>query len=280
MSEGYTFIKKLVDNNRLLLTLQEQVLSSKYYDENLYTTIENYVADYIKIELIDNSSPEKIYFNFIQAYNNDMKAFIKTGKYPLAINKNIALLSRFEYDIILLFSCLFTEHRFRIMQLINNQSSISNRGLFIGCGPGLEIELAKEYFENLYAYDISLNNFLITKHSKVHFKESYFTGDKNHTNFDVIYIIELLEHLSDPYTLIQNCQKVLSKRGKILLTTATNIPQFDHLYNFETSHKDFENKINNFGFSIIFKEDILHQNFTLDIGAKNRFYVLEKDIDC
>ena len=93
-----------------------------------------------------------------------MKAFIKTGRYPLELNKNRELLSRFEYDIVLLFSCLFSEHRFRIMQLIRHKSSNSNSGLFIGCGPGLEIELVKEYFKDLYAYDISINNFLVNKH--------------------------------------------------------------------------------------------------------------------
>ena len=280
MSAGYISLKKLVGNNRLLQTLQEQVLSYKHYDEILYATIENYIVDYLKVELSNNLSPEKIYFNFIRAYNNDMKDFIETGMYPLEIDKERELLSRYEYDIVLLFSCLFSEHRFRIMQLIHQQSSNSNSGLFIGCGPGLEIELVKEYFKNLYAYDISINNFLVTKHPKVNFKESYFKSENNDTNFDVIYIVELLEHLTDPYTLIRDCQKSLSKGGKIILTTATNIPQFDHLYNFESSHKDFENKINNFGLSIIFKEDIFHQNFTLDIGAKNRFYVLKNNIDC
>ena len=280
MSAGSISLKKLVGNDRLLQTLQEDVLGSKHYDENLYNTIENYIVDYIKVELSSNLSPEKIYFNFIRDYNKDMKAFIKTGRYPLELNKNRELLSRFEYDIVLLFSCLFSEHRFRIMQLIRHQSSNSNSGLFIGCGPGLEIELVKEYFKDLYAYDISINNFLVNKHPKVHFTESYFKSENNHINFDVIYIVELLEHISDPYTLIQDCQKALSKGGKLILTTATNIPQFDHLYNFESSHKDFENKINNFGLSIIFKEDIFHQNFTLDIGAKNRFYVLENNNDC
>ena len=90
-------------------------------------------------------------------------------------------------------------------------------------------------------------------------------------------MIELLEHLSEPYILLEKCQKVLSEKGKIFLTTATNIPQFDHLYNFEASHQDFEKKIQNMGLSISFMEEIPHQYITLDIGAKNRFYILEKE---
>ena len=85
--------------------------------------------------------------------------------------------------------------------------------------------------------------------------------------------------MTDPYPLIQDCQKALSKEENNI-NNCNKYPQFDHLYNFESSHKDFENKINNFGLSIISKEDIFHQNFTLDIGAKNRFYVLENNNDC
>ena len=76
MSEVFKTIKGLVDNDRLLQTLQEQVLNSKYYDKNLYNTIVNYTDDYLKIEFLKNFHPEKIYFNFIRAYNKDMKALL------------------------------------------------------------------------------------------------------------------------------------------------------------------------------------------------------------
>ena len=125
-----------------------------------------------------------------------------------------------------------------------------------------------------------INEFLLTKHPTVQFKKAYFTGENDDLRYDCIYLIELLEHLSEPYVLLKQCQNVLSENGKIFLTTATNIPQFDHLYNFEASHQDFEKKIQNMGLSIFFMEDIPHQFITLDIGAKNRFYVLKKDSSC
>ena len=130
------------------------------------------------------------------------------------------------YDIVLLFSCLFSAHRFRIMQLILQKSPIVNSGLFIGCGPGMEIELVKDNFKSLYAYDLSSNDFLLTKHPNVHFKEDYFTGKNIDNAYNIIYLIELLEHLNEPYGLLEKCKKVLTENGKIILTTATNIPQF------------------------------------------------------
>ena len=274
------FFNEIVAENRLLSSLYEMVLACPHYDEQLYAVLENYSMAYIAENSEGNEAPDEIYFNFIRSYNKDMKTFVKTGKYPLETDSNRAALGRFEYDIVLLLSCLFSEHRFRIMQLINEQSSKANCGLFIGCGPGLEIELVKNRIQELHAYDLSINEFLLTKHPTVQFKKVYFTGDNDDLRYDSIYLIELLEHLSEPYVLLKQCQNVLSENGKIFLTTATNIPQFDHLYNFEASHQDFEKKIQNMGLSISFMEDIPHQFITLDIGAKNRFYILKKDSSC
>ena len=280
MPRNNTFINQLVAENRLLNSLYERVVSSPHYEEQLYAVLESYTMAYIAEKSEGYGASDEIYFNFIRSYNKDMKTFVKTGKYPLETDANRVALGRFEYDIILLFSCLFSEHRFRIMQLINEQSSMVNSGLFIGCGPGLEIELVKNSIQKLYAYDLSINEFLLTKHPTVQFKEAYFTGEDDDLSYDSIYLIELLEHLSEPYVLLKQCQNVLSENGKIFLTTATNIPQFDHLYNFEASHQDFEKKIQNMGLSISFMEDIPHQFITLDIGAKNRFYILKKDSKC
>ena len=270
------FIKQLISENRLLSSLHDRVMSSPHYEKQLYDVLVKYTRDYLE-ESSDPSVSEEIYLSFIRSYNKDMKIFAKTGKFPLAIDEYRSPPSRFEYDIILLFSCLFSEHRFRIMQLLDQKSSIANCGLFIGCGPGLEIELVKNNFQKLYAYDLSINEFLLDKHPSVHFNETYFTGENDDLRYDSIYMIELLEHLREPYILLEKCQKVLSEKGKIYLTTATNIPQFDHLYNFEASHQDFEKKIQNIGLSISFMEEIPHQYITLDIGAKNRFYILEKE---
>ena len=190
-----TFINKLVAENRLLCLLYERVVSCPHFDEKLYAILENYSMAYIAERSDLYGASYEIYFNYIRSYNKDMKIFVETGKYPLELDANRASLSRYEYDIILLFSCLFSEHRFRIMQLINEQSIIANCGLFIGCGPGLEIELVKNSIQKLYAFDLSINDFLLTKHPTVHFKEAYFTGEDENLRYDSIYLIELLVHL-------------------------------------------------------------------------------------
>lgn len=269
-------IDQLIADNRIFSLLHERVVESPFFDEKLLATIKEYSNAYMDYHHDIAISPKDAYFKFMKSYKKDMNAFSKTGKYPLEINPERQAPSRFEYDIILLYSCLFAAHRFRIMQLIENSCQKAVNGLIIGCGPGLELELVKTKVDNLYAYDLSIDPFLFAKHPDVHFKEEYFDGKNNQIEYETIHLIELLEHLSNPYTLLEQCKSVLSPTGKIYLTTATNIPQFDHLYKFESSHEDFEKVVLGLGFTIDFMEDIPHQSLTLDIEAKNRFYILKK----
>ncbi len=270
-------LEELIKGNRLLQVLHDKVLDSKFYDEGLNLKIFNYILSYLESRPENEITPEKAYFKFIKSYNKDMKKFAETKKYPLEIDENRATPSRYEYDIILLFSCIFAAHRFRIMQLIDSNSNSIDNALFVGCGPGLEIELIKSKIKSIVAYDFSLDAFPQKQHPKVNFIEEYFDGSDTSQKYDAIYLIELLEHLDKPYQLLENCKNVLDNNGKIFLTTATNIPQFDHLYNFESSHKEFDEKIKDLGYKITFVEDIPHQSLTLDIKAKNRFYVLERN---
>lgn len=269
-------IKEIIKSNRLLEMLEEEVKSSNFFDKVLYQKILSYTEDYLAKEGQEQIAPEKAYFNFIRSYNKDLKAYAKTGKYPLEIDTERPLLNRFEYNVVLLFSCLFSVHRFRIMQLIDQQSQEIENGLFIGCGPGLEIELVKSKMDKLYAYDITMDDFLFESHPNVIFKQEYFDGTNSGIKYDGIYLIEILEHLSNPFDLLTICRKVLSTNGKIYLTTATNIPQFDHLYNFEPNHQTFDNWLKSNGFTIDFMEDIPHQSVTIDVAAKNRFYIISK----
>lgn len=275
LSNNALTLDQIIEGNRLFKVLLDRVVESPFYEEDLFSKVKSYTSDYLEANKENDVSPEKAYFKFIKSYNKDMKKFAETLKYPLELDPERKAPSRFEYDVILLFSCLFAAHRFRIMQLIDNQSECIDNGLFIGCGPGLEIELVKSKIKNLVAYDFSLDKFPVKKHPEAVFKEEYFDGKNSDEKYDAIYLIELLEHLEKPYELLNNCKRALSENGKIFLTTATNIPQFDHLYNFESSHDDFENQVINLGYKISFMEDIPHDSITLDIKAKNRFYVLE-----
>lgn len=269
-------IDDLLAGNRLLRILHKRLKKEPFFEEQLMERIKAYTNTYLVSQSSQSSSPTEVYGQFMEAYHKDMINFAETGKYPLEIDAHRPMLDRYAYNIILLFSCLFTPHRFKIMQLIQDTAQQATNGLFIGCGPGLEFALVKSKIDHLYAYDLKIDDFLTTTHPDIQFKEAYFDGKGDDLVYDSIYLIELLEHLDEPYLLLEQCRRVLSDSGKVYLTTATNIPQFDHLYNFEPAHGDFEKRVINLGFKIELMEDIPHQAITLDIQAKNRFYILSK----
>ena len=276
-SSKVSTVAEILADNRLLRILHKRLKKAAFYEEALMQQIKEYINIYLASQTHQGISPTEAYGQFMEAYHKDMIAFSETGKYPLELDANRPMLDRYPYNIILLFSCLFTPHRFRIMQLIQATAEVVKNGLFIGCGPGLEFALVKSKIDHLYAYDLAIDDFLRTTHTDIQFKEAYFDGKGAELTYDSIYLIELLEHLDQPYLLLENCRKVLSNKGKIYLTTATNIPQFDHLYNFESDHKDFESRVKDLGFGIQLMEDIPHQAVTLDIKAKNRYYILSKN---
>jgi len=267
-------ITELIAKKRLFTILSDQVKDSEFFDASFYATLTSYLDKYVDFHNLDAKDVSKSYLSYIKDYNKDARHFDETGKYPLELDPEREEPSRTAYSIILLLSTLLTAHRFRIMQLIKDKTKQSDSGLFIGCGPGLEIELVKKSIKKLDAFDLTLDPFL-GEHfrSEVDFKNEYFDGS-GEIIYDQIYLIELLEHLSQPYDLLDNCKKVMAKGGLLYLTTATNIPQFDHLYHFPTDHKDFDEKIVELGFEVVYSEEIVHAYMTKSLGSMNKFYIL------
>lgn len=268
------FLKDLLDTSRLFNVLYDN-LPEEIRSTELYTDVISYISKY---SLYNNLKAEELnssYSAFISSYNKHCKEFCKTGKYPYekAIPVNVSF-SRIEYDIALLLSVLFTTHRYRIMELLHQQPS-SDKALFIGIGPGLEISLTKTKHKEIHAYDLSVNDFLLKEFSDVIINKNLYTG-QNENYFDVIYLIEILEHLDDPFKLLSICYNSLKRGGRIVMTTAIDIPQFDHLYNFQNDDELFIKELNIMGFRILYNEIIPHNYLTLPIRSSNRFYEIQK----
>jgi len=265
---------ELIANKRLFTILSDQVKASAFYDKSFYAELMTYHDKYIAFHDLEVKEVAKSYLSYIKDYNKDARRFDETGKYPLELDPGRGEPSRTAYSIILLLSTLLTAHRFRIMQLIKDKTHKSESGLFIGCGPGLEIELVKSAIKQLDAFDLTLDPFLGDHfQSEVDFKNAYFdgSGDKN---YDQVYLIEILEHLRKPYKLLADCKKVMATGGRLYLTTATNIPQFDHLYHFPADHLEFDQKIAELGFEVVYSEEIVHAYMTKSLGSANKFYIL------
>ena len=272
-------IQEIIRDNRLFDLLHEGLKASDPCDPALLDHLLRYTNAYITYHALDPEQVAGYYRDYIKEYNRDVKAFMREGEYPLERDPQREIPGRQAYSIILLLSTLLTAHRFRIMQLICEQTEAMEHGLFIGCGPGIEIELVKGKAQGLTAYDLDIDPFLSHAHPSVDFRNTFFDGS-GEARYDTIYLIEILEHLSEPLALIESCKKVLAPNGRLHLTTATNLPQFDHRYNFDPNHEAFEAQLGGMGFETRFKEDIEHAYMTTDIGARNRYYVLGSSGSC
>lgn len=272
-TENGTFFNEMIGESRLLEVLHDN-LSDETKSNDLYFKICHYFEKYAVGNGLTPQESVEIYYNFITQFNKHCKQFIKTGNYPIQNGEDDVDLERIEYDIVLLLSVLFTEHRFRIMELIDASSS-AEKALFIGLGPGLELYLTKDRIDEVHTYDLSVSPFLEKEFSDVQLNSELYTG-QNDYYYDTIYLIELLEHIEAPIDLLRTCYNSLKKGGEIYLTTATDIPQFDHLYNFPVDHSDFEEEVKNIGFTITSKEMIPHKYLTMEIAPCNHFYTLRK----
>ena len=273
MQKKNSLFQQLLSESRLLTVLYDN-LPVDIKISRLYGKVIAYLEKYSSFNNITVDNAVAFYDNYIATYNKHCKQFVKSAKYPFEDGGHNYLISRQEYDVVLLLSVLFTLHRFRIMQLIDQQTP-AEKALFIGLGPGLEMLLSKEKYNEMYAYDLSINEFLFSEFPGIFMNTQLYTGQQKNY-FDAIYIVELLEHLKDPFALLELSSYSLKKGGHVFLTTATNIPQFDHLYNFPKDHTDFEVQLRQLGFEVVYKEMIPHNYLTMDFNPCNHFYTIKK----
>lgn len=267
-------IDTIIKNNRLYEILYLDLLQKNDINQDVLKKLKSYIDSYINYKNLNAEEVIENYDHYVKAYINDVNNFLKNSKYPIEINPVQREISRMEYDIFLIMSTVLTYHRYRIMENITNQGG-GESAIFIGFGSGLEIELTKDKFKKIYAYDLIINDFCCHMHPEVNFRQSPFTDSEN-IKYGNIYLIEFLEHIKNPYEFLQICINTLNPNGQIILTTATDVPQFDHLYNFESDHNEFEKRIKNMGLNVIYKEDIPHKYLLSKLKAKNTFYILEK----
>jgi hypothetical protein len=263
-------IEELSTTNKTI-GLQYRFLKNNPDYKRIQNIVDNYLIDYCKYYNIDVNKLDAYLGKFINRYQNDMNLFLETGKYPLETGMDLFDLTRIEYDLFLLSSILFTKHRFAIANNLNQLDFNVERIAFIGVGSGVEIALAGKNYLSAYAYDVTVSDFIKKKFEKVVFRERFFAKEKE--KFNVVVALELLEHVVGYKDLIVDISETLVNRGAFVCTIACNVPQFDHVVNFDVN--DFENFILKY-FIIVKKVLIKHDYKMSQIDAKNVFYVLMK----
>lgn len=214
------------------------------------------------------------YMQFVSQYALDLKAYRQTGRYPSQKTDISAFkIERTTYDVFLILSTLTTRHRFDIMHRVRKTQLPSGmRGLIVGAGAGLELHLLANRGLEWHATDKNLSAFIQQRFGNVLFIEkdlTQFIGDR----YDYILAIELLEHFHQPFEVVSRLRNTLKVGGCMILTTARNVPQFDHLYNFSDPNA-FELELMRLGLHVRNKFVIPHKYLLAKVNANNIWYDL------
>ena len=263
-------IQELFSQNRVFAILHEALAGEVGAGQPLLRELMDYVDIYAQANRVSVEAAEAAYLKFIGAYRKDVLEFMRTGHYPTGGRK----IARVEYDLALLLSTVLTWPRFRIMQLLAERAVPANRSLFVGVGSGVELHVLRHRVKIAEAFDLRINPFLPDLLPQVAFCEAEFKGAAR--QYDQIFLLALLEHLDSPFDLIARCGEALKAGGQMHMTTATNIPQFDHRYNFPAPPAAFEAWLREHGFEIVYREEIRHPPAPKDIGALNTYYVVSR----
>jgi len=268
-------LDSIIKNNRRLRIEHQTILKEcNNSDLDMFEILKNYLNDYSAFYQLSPEAVEHKYIVFIDQYIKDFKVYLETDKYPYQVGTNVQF-DRITYDLALILSVFFTPVRFQIFKSTLESIKVSDgKILIIGLGAAMELELIAKLFphKQVDTYDITISEFVKSRFSKSILHEKEFKFDENN-KYDLLLIIELLEHLTQPYLFIKNCALSLNNLGTLVCTTASNMPQFDHLYNFHDD--DFEIKIASL-FSVQKQIELKHKLMNPNIHSYNTFYQLNK----
>jgi hypothetical protein len=228
---------RLIGQNRLLRFQHNSVLKIECCNLDLIEIIVNFIDAYCDYEGIDDEYFLKVHNRFNQIYSKDILAFKETGRYPFELNDS-EYFSRIDYDLVLMLSVLLSPVRYNILNnLYQTFSEVEEEISVIGIGSGMDIEVinrSNKKKSKIIGYDTKVSEFT----------KQYFLDDviiiedifsKNDYPIKNVVALELLEHLENPHDLIKDVAEALPNNGNFFFTTATDMPQFDHLFNFKSN---------------------------------------------
>jgi hypothetical protein len=224
-------LEKILEKERRLRALHLQLQHETFYIPFIIEKFSAYLDDYCAYTGLTWVEVLVSYNNFVRTYVEDLRAFESTGLYPIQRGEKRAI-DRQDYDLALILSVFFEKVRHRIFSNIycSYKSLEGNEHLlYIGLGPGLELDLLDKPAK-VDAYDTIIAPFVQSRFSQYNLVEELFIERKNY--YERIYCIEIFEHVLDPEKLLKNMAVSLIPGGILYFTTASDMPQFDHLVNF------------------------------------------------
>jgi len=186
------------------------------------------------------------YFARVNALRELQKRFDKNPS-SKTLGDPSAHVERSAYDLALLLSIVFTNHRFEIMQqlraFLGNLAGATGAIAAVGAGTGYEIKLIHDELPNwiIEGYDTDqearntattlLRHFGVTR--RILLSEEFplkAPPPKFRNHYDAIVLCELLEHLAHPREALETVRECLQPGGRAFVTMAINIAQEDHVF--------------------------------------------------
>jgi hypothetical protein len=270
---GYnTMMLQNLERNSPIFGFQRRLFQEEtesQYDEIIEKT-DQFLDQYCEFHKLEVAQVGAAYDVFQKQYSSDLKAFNTVSDYNSVARDEFSI-SREEYDIALILSVVVSVPRCRIMQAIAN-FTVDENVLIVGVGSGLELSFLKEG-ENFQAYDLALSAFAQKRFPYVSFHtQEYASADNKYSAF---LAIELLEHIEAPYPLLGVLLDSLGEGGRGMFTTCLNLPQFDHLYNFE-DELEVETFVAGHGCRVVDKATLPHQYHNYTKAANNIIWTVER----
>ncbi|WP_433747784.1 class I SAM-dependent methyltransferase [Paenibacillus amylolyticus] len=138
-----------------------------------------------------------------------------------------------EYSMGSFWGASFKSVREQQVERLSLLAPSNNKFLDIGCGVGHYLELAQKYFIEIQGVEPSSSSVLIAREKGFNVTHDFFhQGLSFDSGFDVITLIEVLEHLEDPLEMIKQAATHLKENGVMLVEVPNGQRIFEKkLYN-------------------------------------------------
>jgi len=246
-----------------------------------------------KYFITNDYSPKKLASDYMKMIN-DMRIeglnFRRTGSYRCKIqseanekvysNENVMSY----YMNALLLSQIFWVHHFKMFIFFKEYMSKVSAGkktysiLDIGPGHGFFTHTIKSIipdFKKISLIDISEKSLLMTKNilntpdPRFDFINLDVTTLSDSSDYDLIIIGEVLEHLDDPYDLLVKIRYLLKDDGLLWFTVPTNAPAIDHIFLFRNKSEVYQ-MVSETGFQLIETIYLNSENVSEEIAQQNK----------
>jgi len=249
----YPMLSDIFHLDRRLALASERLQGTSGSYTEVAELIDTLLSDYATFHRLSPAAIVAAYDGFARVFARHLEHFRHYRQYPLEY-ATPATTDRITYDVSLLLSCVVNSARFRIIEkLLQSLQQMPGEGIFlvVGCGAGIELEIIQRTgrYQRVIAYDTDVSDFLRQRFSGFNLRKQVFDHSCPESNIDTVLAIEILEHVDNPTALMKDIVSVLKPGGICLCTTATDLPQFDHRYNF-TDIPLFQQQLQSLGFSL------------------------------